>query len=447
MLNSLLYQSSALDSSTPEELLADLVDSVKQAAVREPRDDRVLQKLREMLVTLLDERLSLYKGRSANQTIRMRGYILAAFEHVGLPETGIPFVLEELESGRDAYLVAAAAKAIRGISVPTAQLVPFMFSAVENIKLADDAITFEQYKPSWPLSRYTTALAELFQTLGWLGASVPGARQSILAGMEVLLGEKQSKLSLQAKLDIKQAAEQIVTAQKAQAEQEAQKAHQAQNGQASQTTEVCEHCCAEDDEEATLRAPRYESLSLFSQQQMRRIAGGRAGAPGLAAIDLQDQAGTILKYDQFFLGKPTVLTFFYTRCNNPNKCSLTIAKLGQLQKALAEQGFSEQVRTAAISYDPEFDLPSRLWSYGVNRGFSFGDNHRMFRTLSGFHDLQHKFGLSVNFTGTTVNRHALELFILTPEGKVSAEFTRLQWDVEYVLHRLIAELKAPEQSL
>ena len=60
---------------------------------------------------LLPERISLYAGRSANETIRMRGYILAAFEQVELPDAALPYVLEELESGRDAYLVAAAARA------------------------------------------------------------------------------------------------------------------------------------------------------------------------------------------------------------------------------------------------------------------------------------------------------------------------------------------------
>ena len=46
------------------------------------------------------ERSPVYRGRSANTVIRMRGYLLAAFEDAGLPEEALPYVFEELESGR-----------------------------------------------------------------------------------------------------------------------------------------------------------------------------------------------------------------------------------------------------------------------------------------------------------------------------------------------------------
>jgi hypothetical protein len=38
----------------------------------------------------------------------MRGWILIALSHVGLTDAALLFVLEELDTGRDAYLVAAA---------------------------------------------------------------------------------------------------------------------------------------------------------------------------------------------------------------------------------------------------------------------------------------------------------------------------------------------------
>src|SRR5262245_45026367 len=74
------------------------------------------------LTALLAETLHLYEGRGTNQVIRMRGYILAAFERAGLPEAALPYVLEELESGHSAYLIAAAAKAVRGLTVPSSDL-------------------------------------------------------------------------------------------------------------------------------------------------------------------------------------------------------------------------------------------------------------------------------------------------------------------------------------
>ena len=75
-----------------------------------------------------------------------------------------------------------------------------------------------------------------------------------------------------------------------------------------------------------------------------------------------------------------MVAFFYTRCDNPNKCSLTITKLGRLQRRLADLGLDGRIQTAAITYDPEFDLPARLRAYGENRGVVFSPSDRLFRT-------------------------------------------------------------------
>src|SRR5690349_9188595 len=114
--------SQILSNDVSEDQIAALVDRVKQSS-----EDKVL------LVELLSERLPLYAGRSSNQTLRIRGYILATFEQIGLPDAAFPFVLEELESGHEAYLVAAAARAVRGLNAPTNKVVPFLLKAVHNI--------------------------------------------------------------------------------------------------------------------------------------------------------------------------------------------------------------------------------------------------------------------------------------------------------------------------
>ena len=153
-----------LDKDTSEDRIAELVDIVKASPDQ-----------RDALVELLPEQHPIYLGRGTNQTIRMRGYILAAFEQVGLPEQALPYVLDELQNGREAYLVAAAAKAIRGLQNPSDEVIPFLFKAMNNIRFMDDALTFEQYKPDWPLSEHTSALQEIFQTFKWLGSYAQSA--------------------------------------------------------------------------------------------------------------------------------------------------------------------------------------------------------------------------------------------------------------------------------
>jgi len=60
------------------------------------------------LVELLSERHPVHAGRDATTVARLRGYAMAAFERVGLPDRALLFLIEELESGIEAYPVAAA---------------------------------------------------------------------------------------------------------------------------------------------------------------------------------------------------------------------------------------------------------------------------------------------------------------------------------------------------
>ncbi|MDQ5825906.1 MAG: SCO family protein [Chloroflexota bacterium] len=378
-----------LDRHTPEDTIAELADAVRQSPER-----------RDLLLELLPERLALYEGRSTNETIRIRGYILAAFEQTGLPEAALPYVLEELQSGRDAYLVAGAAKALRGLETPGRHVVPFLLKAVENIKNMDDALTFDSYKPNWPIENYTTALAEIFKTLGWLG----GHAKSALPSLETFRGERRGEFSRNIQAEIESAINRI------------------------RADEQVDHDCC---------SPVPQSAVITFHNPRERLKRSHS----IKSIELEDQDGDRLTYGEFFSGKPSIVVFFYTRCNNPDKCSLTITKLGRLQGAMAEAGLEGQLKTAAITYDPEYDLPPRLKAYGENRGVSFSDDHRVLRTRSRFHELRAYFQLGVNFSPATVNRHTIELFILDSQGGVAATFSRLQWDVQEVLEQAKALLK------
>lgn len=376
------------DKHISEETIAELVDAVRQSPGR-----------KDVLVKLLPERISLYDGRSANATIRMRGYILAAFEQAGLPEAALPYVLEELENGRDAYLVAGAARALRGLDPSTSRVVPFLFKAVENIRYVDDALTFESYKPRWPITNYTTALTEIFRTFGWLGAHA----RSALPDLEALREERGDEFSRPIRAEIENAIDHIRS-----------------------DARVAHDCCS-----AVSANPSSVVHNL--QKKPRKV-------DSISEIELEDQTGNTATYGSFFSRKPSIVVFFYTRCDNPNKCSLTVTKLARLQKAIAEQRLEGLLRTAAITYDPEYDLPRRLKAYGENRGVTFSVDNRMFRARSEFRELQEYFQLGVNFTGSTVNRHRIELFVLDSQGGIVATFARLQWDIQEVLEQAKALL-------
>jgi protein SCO1/2 len=366
------------DGSTPETTIAAIVDSVRDGN----RD-------RTVLIELLRERHPLYAGRSTNATIRIRGYVMAAFETVGLPDAALSSVVEELESGRDPFVVAAAARALRGLDGRERRVVPFLLRAIENLLHNDDTITFETYLPTWPVAAPTTALAEIFGTLAWLGSTAEFALPQLVA--------------LQGTADEMPAVTRAALAR-------AIGAVQADDGFADETT-----CC-------NIGEPVHGSKN----------GPRRNDSPPMAAR-FQDQDGRTASYADLFTGQTSVVVFFYTRCSNPNKCSLTITKLARLQRAVVDADLTGRVRTAAITYDPEFDSSARLRAYGENRGVLFDGENRFLRNTMGFRRLSSYFDLGVNYGPALVNRHRIEAFILDPAARITSRFLRLQWDPAEVL--------------
>ena len=145
-----------------------------------------------------------------------------------------------------------------------------------------------------------------------------------------------------------------------------------------------------------------------------------------------------MNFKTFFKDHPSIVVFFYTRCENHNKCSLTINKLGRLQRLLKEKGLSRRVKTASISYDSVFDSPALIKNYCMKRRVMFDDYHKGFRVLdrNKTSDLLSYFTSSVNFNGSLVNKHQVELHILNKEGKIHKSFVRLQWNPVEVVETL-----------
>jgi protein SCO1/2 len=297
---------------------------------------------RDALLRLLREQSDVYDGKSEREAVRIRGYILAAFERIGLPDSALPHVLEELQNGRDPYLVAAAAKAIRGAKRPP-NAMPHLKVASERIAPLDAPVSFESFDPSWPYLHPTTAKKEITATIEWIGSSA--------APREV------------------------------------------------------DGCC-----EATARP-----------------------AEPLRDVTLEDQGGSEVAFDDYFRGKPSVVVFFYTRCDNPAKCSLSIATLARLQNELERRGMAGNVRLAAITYDPSFDLPARMKGFGEFRGIRFNDDMRFFRAVDHTDQLRAWFDLGVNYAGAIVNRHRIEAYVLDRRGRIVTSFVRLQWTPEAIL--------------
>src|SRR6266576_2862613 len=149
---------SALTNAFSESEFAALVDELSADATR-----------RDQLIALLHEGHPVYDQRGAAAVVRMRGWILIALGRVGLPDSGLLFVLEELDTGRDPYLVAAAARGLRSYVEPLSDFAPFLVRALNNIRYHDEPVTFDHYGEYATAASDLTPIRELLATLEWLG--------------------------------------------------------------------------------------------------------------------------------------------------------------------------------------------------------------------------------------------------------------------------------------
>jgi len=352
---------------------------------------------REELTDWLREDHPVYDQRGTATVVRMRGWILLALARAGITEKSLLFVLEELDNGIDPYLVAAAASALRSYQTPNAVFAPILMRALDQIRYRDDPVSFAGYGAYAVSGDQTSPVRELLKTLLWLG---PLAR-SVLPDLEAIRAERSGGLAKKLLPELDQTVSVIA-------------------GENRRPHRETESCCALPDNLATkLLWPR----------------GARLSADAIESTTFEDHEGAPVTFREFFRGHPSIVVFFYTRCDNPLKCSLTVTKLARVQKLLAEQGLADQISTAAITYDPEFDLAKRIRVYGQDRGVCLNLHHRMLRTTAGFEALRTHFKLGVNFIESLVNRHRIEAYVLDCEGRIAARFERLRWDEQEVVDR------------
>lgn len=356
------------------------------AARRRPNAARIL-------AAMLAEQSPLFAGRGTNEAERLRGYILASFETAGLPPEAMPFVLEELETGRNPYTVAAAARALRGAVEVPAEAPGLVVSAIARLRGSDDAVSFECFEPIPVSGKAATALAELARTLAVLG---PRAKAALL-DLKMLIDDEGETFSPAIRADLANAVEALARPDPS-------------------------ACCSRADDGSETMAPRI--ATPFPSATRKDLAG----------LALENQDGTRLTFSEAFSGRPTALAFFYTRCTNPEKCSLTVTRLAQLARRLQEQELDANV--AGISYDPSFDRPARLKTYGADRGMIFSPRCCLLRTVGPFNPLRDAFDLGVGFGPVTVNRHRLDLIVLDASLGVAETFERRLWHEEAVLEVL-----------
>jgi len=156
-------------------------------------------------------------------------------------------------------------------------------------------------------------------------------------------------------------------------------------------------------------------------------------APGDAVPDfvLLNQSGKTIGLKQF-RGKVLLMTFVYTRCPLADYCPRMSRNFADVDKELeADPKLYAKTHLLSVSFDPKFDTPAVLKSYGeaytgkyVNETFAHWDfaapKEAELPRMEQFFDL-----------GVTARdgqlQHSLSTLVIGPDGKVAAFWPSNDW--------------------
>ncbi|HYU98841.1 MAG TPA: SCO family protein [Pyrinomonadaceae bacterium] len=180
-----------------------------------------------------------------------------------------------------------------------------------------------------------------------------------------------------------------------------------------------------------------------------------SGAPAIEGADpkvgdevpdyrLINQDGKTIRI-QDYKGKALLLTFIYTRCQDPNQCTLMSSNFAAIDQELQKQPeLYGKTHLLSISFDPAYDTPKVLRSYGAAHTGKYSDEtFAHWEFASGSADevkgIAKFFGLRYyqdTSSGTEQVIHSLRTAVIGPDGKIVKVYRGNEWKPEELIKDL-----------
>jgi protein SCO1/2 len=160
-------------------------------------------------------------------------------------------------------------------------------------------------------------------------------------------------------------------------------------------------------------------------------------APGQAVPNFKflNQDGKTIAIDQF-RGKVLLVTFIYTRCPLPDYCIRMSRNFATIQQQLArDPALGSQVHLLSISFDPAYDTPKVLHSYGAMYAGSAGLAHWDFAAPSPkeLDAVDEFFDVGVSSGSNNTLTHSLSTAVIAPNGKIFRWYPNNDWTPSAVM--------------
>ncbi|HEX3469859.1 MAG TPA: SCO family protein [Silvibacterium sp.] len=162
--------------------------------------------------------------------------------------------------------------------------------------------------------------------------------------------------------------------------------------------------------------------------------------PGTPVPDfkLLNQSGKLIRIDQF-RGKVLLVTFIYTRCPLADYCPRMSRNFARLDKALAaDPDLYAKTHLLSVSFDPEYDTPAVLRSYGGSYTGNYTQEKFAHWDFAAPPKAELAETLKFFLIGATPEKdrtitHSLSTIVITPDGKIYKWYPTNDWTPEQLL--------------
>lgn len=163
-------------------------------------------------------------------------------------------------------------------------------------------------------------------------------------------------------------------------------------------------------------------------------------APGQSVPDFRftNQSGKAITLHQF-RGKALLLTFIYTRCPLPDYCIRMSRNFATVQQQLAaDPQLDHRTHLLSISFDPAYDTPKVLRSYGAMYAGSGAFSHWDFAVppAAELDAVDQFFDVGVSSGSNNTLTHSLSTAIIAPDGKIFRWYPTNDWTPAGVINDL-----------
>lgn len=190
---------------------------------------------------------------------------------------------------------------------------------------------------------------------------------------------------------------------------------------------------------------RLDHVDVIAQSNPNHLPSVQFHVPTVGErvpdFKLLDQSGRHIELSQF-AGKVLLMTFIYTRCPLPDYCVRMSENFRKINDLLAQdQALFGATHLLSVSFDPAYDTPAVLRSYGgahTGRYTTETFKHWTFAapSLAELPKMEQFFDVGVNGSDPSTLTHSLSTVLIGKDGKIIAWYPSNEWDPRAVADQM-----------